>query len=52
MVELADAAPNPKAVVVEFANALIALPAVTAPVWLHNLALLTEALGRHLYYLN
>ena len=51
VVELADAAADPEAVVVELAHASVAVPAVPAAIRLFQLASLAESLRRQIYFL-
>ena len=52
MVQFADAATYPEAMMVKFAYTSVAFPAVTTPVGLIELASLTEALIRHLDFID
>ena len=52
MVELADAAPNPEAVMIKLADTPVAVPAVSATVGLNDKTCLTEASLGHLNFID
>ena len=52
MVQLSDTTADPEAMMVKFADTSIALPTVTAPIRLHNLACVAETFLGHNYLLD
>jgi len=52
VVELSDATPDPEAMMVELSHALVAVPAVSTTIRLHDFTSIAEALRRQLYFLH